>query len=98
LSQGFGYPVIISLSQTIESDKKAYYAALKIASKTNEVTEWIHYFIDIILNAQTEVERQINFIIKKAHFFDKFKDVLNERQLKVIKRMLQASIKGFEGE
>ena len=28
LSQGFGYPVMLSLSQAIEADKKAYYAAL----------------------------------------------------------------------
>lgn len=97
LSQGFGYPVLLSLSLAIEADKKAYYAALKASSKSNEVTNWIHYFIDLVLNAQIEVERQINFIIRKTHFFDKFKDMLNERQLKVIKRMLQTGIKSFEG-
>lgn len=97
LSQGFGYPIIISLSQAIESNKKAYYAALKSASRTNEITDWIDYFINLVLNSQIEVEKQINFILKKAIFFDKFKDFLNERQLKTIKRMLQAGIKGFEG-
>jgi Fic family protein len=97
LSQGFGYPILISLSLAIQSNKKAYYAALKAASKSNEVTHWTHYFVDVVLNAQVEVEKRINFTLKKAHFFDKFKDILNERQLKVIKRMMQAGIKGFEG-
>ncbi len=97
LSQGFGYPVLLSLSLAIEANKKAYYAALKAASQSNEITRWIHYFVDLVLTAQIEVEKQINFIIRKARFFDKFKDILNERQLKVIKRMLQAGIKGFEG-
>lgn len=97
LSQGFGYPVLLSLSLAIEANKKDYYAALKSASQSNEITHWIHYFVNLVLNAQIEVEKQINFIIKKAHFFDKFKDVLNERQMRVIKRMLQAGIKGFEG-
>ncbi|MHB1946626.1 MAG: Fic family protein [Gammaproteobacteria bacterium] len=97
LSQGFGYPVILSLSQAIETDKKAYYAALNSASKSNEITAWIRYFVNVILVALTEVEKQINFIIKKSAFFDAFKDVLNERQLKVVRRMMQAGTKGFEG-
>jgi Fic family protein len=97
LSQGYGYPTLISLSQAIEADKKAYYAALKTASKSNAVTEWIHYFIDLVLQAQIEFEKQINFTLKKARFFDKYKDNLNERQLKIIKRMLQEGAKGFEG-
>ncbi len=97
LSQGFGYPVTLSLSLSIEANKKNYYDALKTASKTNHVTNWIHYFVDLILNAQMEFEKQINFILNKTRFFDTFNNVLNERQLKVIKRMMQAGIKGFEG-
>jgi Fic family protein len=53
--------------------------------------------MNVILKAQIEVEKQIDFILKKATFFDTFKDILNERQLKVIKRMLEAGMKGFEG-
>ena len=97
LSQGFGYPVMLSLSQAIESDKKAYYDALHVASKSNEITAWIDYFVNVVLKAQLEVEAQINFILKKTVFFDKFKDELNERQLKVIRRMMQSGLKGFEG-
>jgi Fic family protein len=97
LSQGLGYPVMLSLSHAIEADKKAYYAALNVASKSNEISAWIHYFVNVILSAQIDVETQINFILKKSIFFDTFKDVLNERQLKVIQRMLQAGEKGFEG-
>ena len=97
LSQGFGYPIMLSLSSVIESNKKAYYAALKEGSKTNDMTDWIYYFVNLVLGAQIEIEKQINFIFKKTNFFDQFKDSLNERQLKVIKRMTQTGIKGFEG-
>lgn len=97
LSQGVGYPVILSLSQAIEAEKKAYYAALNLASKSNEITAWIDYFVNTILKAQIEVEKQINFILKKSVFFDTFKDALNERQLKVLRRMMQAGVKCFEG-
>ena len=97
LSQGFGYPAILSLSTTIEAERKAYYAALKSASRSNELTDWINYFVNVILKAQIEVEAQINFILKKSLFFAAFNDILNERQLKIVKRMMQAGIKGFEG-
>lgn len=97
LSQGFEFPVMLSLSQAIERNKKAYYEALNHASKSNEITAWIHYFAEIVFTAQSEVELQINFILKKSAFFDKYKQMLNERQLKVVQRMFQAGIKGFEG-
>lgn len=97
LSQGFGYPVLISLSQAIEAEKKTYYAALHAGSKSNELTAWIQYFVNMVLSAQIEVEAQINFFVKKSVFFDTFKDILNERQLKVVQRMMQAGVKGFEG-
>ncbi len=97
MSQGFGHPLILSLSQAIETNKKAYYDALHQASRSNEITEWIQYFIAIILQSQFTVEKQLNFILKKTKFFDEFADVLNERQMKVIKRMLCAGIDGFEG-
>ncbi|HEX4045523.1 MAG TPA: Fic family protein [Gammaproteobacteria bacterium] len=97
LSQGFGYPVIFSLSKALEAEKKDYYAALHVASKSNELTAWIAYFVSVVLTAQIEMETEINFIIKKSIFFDKFEAVLNERQLKVVRRMLQAGTKGFIG-
>ncbi|MEO8401251.1 MAG: Fic family protein [Gammaproteobacteria bacterium] len=97
LSQGFGHPVMLSLSQPIDTEKKAYYDALNKASRSNEITAWIEYFVNVVLNAEIEVEKQINFILKKSVFFDSFKEILNERQLKVVKRMMQAGAQGFEG-
>lgn len=97
LSQGVGYPVILSLSQAIEADKKAYYSALNRASKSNEITDWLHYFVNIVLRAYVDIEKQINFILEKSKYFDRYEKDLNERQLKVIKRMMQAGVEGFEG-
>jgi Fic family protein len=82
LSQTVGRPILLSLSQTIETDKKSYYEALEIAQKSNEITAWINYFTLITLNAQYTASSQIDFTLKKAKFFDHFKDRLNERQLK----------------
>jgi Fic family protein len=97
LSQGFGHPVMLSLSQAIEADKKTYYAALHAASRTNEITDWIRYFANVVLQAHIAVEAQINFILMKSEFFADFQDRLNERQLKVIQRMMKTGLQGFEG-
>lgn len=97
LSQGAGHPIILSLSQAIETDKKAYYSALNLASKSNEITAWLNYFVNIIWTAQVHVEKQINYILKKSAWFDKFELRLNNRQLKVTRRMMRAGTQGFEG-
>ncbi|SKB71320.1 Fic family protein [Dyadobacter psychrophilus] len=97
LSQTLGRPIMMSLSRTIEADKKGYYAALKKAQQTNNITDWINYFVNITLQAQRESRELIDFTLKKTQFFDLHKERLNDRQLKVIQRMLEAGQAGFDG-
>lgn len=97
LSQGLGQPVVMSLSSTIETHKKDYYNALKMAQRSNEITAWIDYFIETVLKAQEDTEKLVRFSLMKTKFFDRFKDQLNERQIKVIHRMLQEGPGGFAG-
>ncbi len=97
LSQGLGRPVFLSLSNTIEANKNAYYDALQQAQRSNEITKWVNYFVKTVLAAQIDAEAQIDFTLKKVKFFDRFKNRLNERQIKVIKRMLEEGHKGFKG-
>lgn len=97
LSQTIGRPVLLSLSRAIEAKKKLYYNAIEQAQRSNDITQWINYFVNNILEAQIQVKQVINFILKKSEFFDRFKHVLNERQLKVVRRMLDAGSEGFVG-
>lgn len=97
LSQGVKRPVLLSLSKAIEANKKEYYEALQNAQRSNEITDWICYFVNMTIDAQNQAEKQIEFTLKKTKFFDRFESQLNERQLKVIRRMLEEGIKGFEG-
>ena len=97
LSQTLGRPVVLSLSRTIESKKNVYYSSLQKAQQSNEITAWVNYFVKTILDAQIDAEAEIDFTLKKAKFFDSFKDRLNDRQLSVVKRMFQEGNKGFEG-
>ena len=97
LSQGAGVPVFLSLSKSIEANKKAYYAELQKAQKSLQINSWLIYFLKTILHAQADAEKQIDFTLKKVRFFDQFKNLLNDRQLRVIKRMFEEGPNGFLG-
>ncbi len=97
LFQGIGRPVLLSLSKTIEENKKAYYEALKQAQRSNEITSWINYFSNMVLEAQKQAEEEIDFTLRKTKFINRYQDVLNERQIKVVKRMFEEGTKGFTG-
>jgi Fic family protein len=97
LSQTVGRPLLISLSRTIEADKNRYYKALESAQKSNEVTRWIQYFVQLCLDAQKQTYDWIDFLLKKTQFFDRYKNLMNERHLKVVNKMFAAGPEGFEG-
>lgn len=97
LSQSLGFPLLLSLSTTIEKNKKAYYSALENGQKSNEITPWILYFLNLIVDAQKDVEFLIDFTLKKTEFFDEYVQKLNQRQLKSINRMFQEGPNGFQG-
>lgn len=97
LSQGLGRPVLLSLSKAIEADRDAYYDALNFAQRTNEVIGWLKYFLTVCITAQKDAEAEVTFTLQKVKYFDAFRDSFNDRQLRVIRRMLDEGPKGFEG-
>jgi len=90
-------PTLISLSHTIEANKKTYYNELEKNNKTLEITDWLMYFGQTILNAQNDTLKRIDFLIEKAKFFNRFSSQLNDRQLKVVQRLFEAGHTGFIG-
>lgn len=97
LSQSAGRPVLLSLSSVIQTDKKMYYAALQKASQSLEIDDWINYFGETILQAQRVYVQTVSFSIKKSHFFASNKALLNDRQQRVISRMLAEGEDEFTG-
>lgn len=97
LSQGFDNPIMFSISKSIEENRAGYYKALQHAQQSLEITPWIEWFASIIIMAQDDAEKTIQFTIKKVKFFDKYDKALNERQRKVINRMLEEGANGFKG-
>lgn len=97
LAQNLGQPSLIALAYTIERARKAYYAALERSNKDVEITAWLVYFSETILEAQRTTIKRIDFYVAKAKLYEKLRDQLNERQEKVIARMFREGIDGFRG-
>lgn len=94
LAQSLGRRVVLSLSRTLEMNKKTYYAEIEKAQRSNELSEWVSYFAAAVLEAQKQAEQQVEFTLKKVQFLDRFRTGLNERQLKAVLRMLEEGSEG----
>ncbi len=97
LAEKLGQPTLIALAQTIEKNKKAYYAALQDINESNEITSWLSYFAEMVLEAQQATLSRVDFAIAKAKFFDLLGAQLNDRQTKVIRKLFEGGPDGFTG-
>ena len=97
IAQNLGQPSLTALATRIEMGRNAYYDALEAANKQNEITQWLLYFGQVVLEAQKTTERHIEFLIEKTKLYDRLRGKLNERQDQVIARMFREGPAGFEG-
>lgn len=97
LSQGLGHPALIVLSKTINSDRKAYYDVLEYGNRSNDISDWMLYFCETVLKAQSSAQHMVDFLIAKTQIFDRLKGQINERQERVLLRMFREGPAGFTG-
>lgn len=97
LSQSLRQPVLLALSQTIQSGRKTYYDMLEASNKTMDVTTWLEYFAATILQAQDYALRLVDFLIAKTRLYDGLRGQLNKRQEKALARMFREGLEGFKG-
>lgn len=97
LAQNIGRPTLIALAHTIEGHRKAYYHQLETHQRTLDITGWLTYFAQTIIEAQQTTLARVAFQIGKARFYDRFCSQMNERQKKVIARMFREGPGGFVG-
>lgn len=85
-----------SMSAQIRAERNAYYDALETAQKgTTDVTEWLEWFLGCLTRAIDGAQDTLGSVLFKARFWERFATApLNERQIKVLNRMLD----GFEGK
>ena len=85
-----------SLSTQIRRERDTYYRLLETTQKGElEVTAWLEWFLDCLLRAIEGAGETLAAVLDKARFWERFaKAPLNERQIKVLNRVLD----GFEGK
>ena len=97
LARNLGQPSLIALAYTIERGREAYYDMLERSSKGNEITGWLTYFAQTVLQAQGNTIKRVGFYVAKAKLSERLRGQLNERQEKVIARMFREGLDGFKG-
>ena len=97
LAQGLRQSSLISLSDAILTQRKSYYEALEAANKSNDAAAWLAWWAEIVIEAQSRTLAQVEFILDKTRFLDKYRGEINARQEKALLRMFQAGPQGFQG-
>jgi Fic family protein len=85
-----------SMSAQIREERKAYYEILEKTQKGDlDITEWIRWFLQCLINALKSTDSILKQVLFKAEFWNKHsKTIINERQRKLINRLLD----GFDGK
>ena len=98
LSQEMRAPTLLSLSTTLQKNKKGYYDAFSQASThSTDITNWITYFVKIVFDAQKDAEEKLIFFMRKVAFWTLHASGLNKRQEKALESMFRQGTVGFEG-
>jgi Fic family protein len=97
LAQGLGRPTLIAMAYAIERRRKAYYAALELSNRGTEITDWLVFFANTVLEAQATTIERVDFYLAKARFYERLRGQMNERQERVVARMFREGLDGFKG-
>jgi len=88
-----------SLSTRIMAERDLYYRVLERCQKGDgDITGWLVWFLDCFERAVEHSETLISTVLTKARFWQRHgQTLLNERQRKVVNRLLDVGPGGFEG-
>ncbi|GAB2904416.1 Fic family protein [Uliginosibacterium flavum] len=90
---------LFSLSAQLLREREAYYTLLERSQRGGlDVTDWLIWFLEQIRLAANASEQTIAHTLAKARFWQRHAQThINERQRKLLNRLLDAGVEGFEG-
>lgn len=90
---------LFSLSAQIMRERNAYYDVLERTQRGGlDVTPWLAWFLEQVNSACESAEATVGKVLDKAKFWLRHQNiVLNERQRKLLNKLLDAGADGFEG-
>lgn len=85
-----------SMSAQIRKERKGYYEILEKTQKGDlDITEWIKWFLNCLINALISTDEILRQVLFKADFWNRHsKTIINERQKRLITKLLD----GFDGK
>lgn len=85
-----------SMSAQIRQERKRYYDILEKTQKGNlDITEWVKWFLQCLINALKSTDSILTGVLFKADFWNKHSmTTINERQKKLLNKLLD----GFDGK
>lgn len=85
-----------SMSAQIRIERKQYYEILEKTQKGNlDITDWIVWFLNCLINALKSTDSILTRVLFKAEFWQKHIDTaINDRQRKLLNKLMD----GFEGK
>lgn len=88
-----------SFSSQIMEERSDYYDVLEKCSKgKSDITVWMSWFLGCLMRAMEKSETLIVNVLAKADFWQRFSQTtMNERQRKVVNRLLDTGEGQFEG-
>jgi Fic family protein len=88
-----------SLSAQILRERESYYSILERTQRSGlDVTDWLVWFLEQVAASATAAEKTVDDTLAKARFWLRHQGTdLNERQRKVLNRLLDAGQDGFIG-
>lgn len=90
---------LYSMSSAINDTRRGYYEVLEQTTTGDmDITAWIGWFLKTVLQAQKNAHKTIENVLAKTKYWQKHLHTeLNSRQIKMLNRLLDAGVEGFEG-
>ncbi len=98
LSQALGRPTLACLATAMNEDRHSYYAELETIGRAGlDLSGFVDYFTRAIDRAQEIAVVEVEFVLGKTRFHDRYGERLNERQRNVTARIFREGRAGFAG-
>jgi Fic family protein len=90
---------LYSMSAQIRIEQERYYTVLERTQRgSGEITDWLEWFLGCLKRAIESSDARLDDVMAKSRLWQRQAGVsVNERQLKVLNRLLDAGRVGFEG-
>jgi Fic family protein len=89
-----------AMAASIMEKRKSYYDVLEMSQKGSlDITTWMIWFLETLKHSINAAQARIEVVLQKTRFWQTHAlDGLNESQIKVLNRLLDAGKDGFEGK